>query len=95
MAIIWTAAVDHKHGTTLFAATTEDGIYAQLADYCREWWDKDGPGAVGVALPAEVDDRAIVAQYFADNSEEWFVVEDVPLADAELTISPHNTGAVV
>jgi hypothetical protein len=84
MAIIWVAAVDHKTGTTLFAATTEAGIYAQLADYCVQWWQTDGPGGESeVEPPAGLSHREIVTRYFQYQSElgeEWHVVEEVPLA---------------
>jgi hypothetical protein len=84
MAIIWVAAVDQKHGTTLFAATTESGIYEQLTDYCVQWWQKDGPGGVSeIEPPAGLSHREIVSRYFQHQSEcgdEWYVVEEVPLA---------------
>jgi hypothetical protein len=81
MTIIWTAAVDHKHGTTLFGATTEAGIYAQLADYCRQWWVKEMPA--DAPDPLGMTDREVVSFYFdtmSDSGDEWHVVEEVRLA---------------
>jgi hypothetical protein len=82
MTIIWAAAVDHRHGTTLFAATTETGIYAQLADYCRQWWAKEMP--TGAPDPLGMCDREAVGFYFDtmnNSGDEWHVVEEVPLAE--------------
>lgn len=84
MTIIWAAAVDSEHCTLLFAATTEAAIYAALADYCRQWWETDGPGrrAIKPELPFDLSDREVVEAYFQYQTEcgdEWYVVEETPL----------------
>jgi hypothetical protein len=81
---IWTAAIDHKHGTNLYAARTAPGLYAQLASFCREWWDKDGPGFANIPPPAGDDDLLTVREYFdyqTRHGEEWHIVAEVPLSD--------------
>ena len=81
---IWVAAVDHRHGTDLYAAQTEDGLYAQLAAYCTRDWrdafpDEDIP-------PHDLDDQGIVAAYFeamGNGGDEWLVCQDVEIEISE------------
>jgi hypothetical protein len=57
---IWVGVIEHKHGTNQYAASTEAGLWAQLAGFCREWWDRDGPD-----YPIEGrSDEDIVGCYF-------------------------------
>lgn len=86
METVWVGAIDHKHGTNLYAAITEDGLYAQLADFCREWWATDGPDAGHEVEPpaALATDREIVSAYFhhqTDVGDEWYRAEEVELVD--------------
>lgn len=72
------AAVDHRHGTNLYAAATEDALYAQLADYARESWSErftrpSDPTPDGMA------DREVVRIYFQDHGDEWYVASDAAL----------------
>jgi hypothetical protein len=79
MTQIWVAAIDHKYGTDLYASTTEAGIYPQLAEYCREYWDQDGPNE-----PIPADDREIVGAYFdyqSDHGNESYIIEKVELGN--------------
>jgi hypothetical protein len=79
MTQIWIAAIDHKHGTNLYASETEAGLYQQLAEYCRDYWDQDGPNE-----PIPSDDREIIKTYFdhqAEHGSEWHIVEKVELGN--------------
>jgi hypothetical protein len=58
---LYTAIVEHKHGTNSYASLTEEGIRKEVADYCREWWN-DYDGLSGTDAPE--DDQAVIDQYF-------------------------------
>ena len=53
------AIIDHKHGRNVYATTTDDGLDSQIADYCREWWKRDGP-----TEPMPEDRAALIERYF-------------------------------
>jgi hypothetical protein len=79
---LWVAAVDHRHGTNLYAAATASALDAQLADYCRTSWSErfnrpKDPSHVGLT------DEAIVTTYFENHPDEWRVVADVDVAQTE------------
>jgi hypothetical protein len=79
MTIIWVVAVDHKYGTSLYAATDEDGIFLQLADYCRVWWKEVSDD---MAPDPVLTDREVVSHYFdvqGERRDEWYVMEETPL----------------
>lgn len=66
---VWIAGVSHRHGVDLFVAATEDGLYAKLAGYARDWWHEAG-------LPEEDkdgEDRAVVEGYFGNMMSESLV----------------------
>jgi hypothetical protein len=90
MSRIWVAAVDHRHGTNLLVAASEDDMLAQLADYCRgswheifDWvWGSTEPR--GTEPPPDMPDREVVTTYFqaqAERGDEWHVGEDFPWPD--------------
>lgn len=74
---IHVAAIDHRHGTDLYAALSEAELDSQLAGYCRVWWgDLDDPGD-----PPKQDEEVITA-YFdrqAECGDEWLRREAVAL----------------
>lgn len=74
---VYVGVIDHKHGTDIYAAKTQDGLYSQLAAFCREWWKNDGPE--GEAPPS---DRELVSAYFeyqSERGEEWHRTEEIEL----------------
>jgi hypothetical protein len=79
---VWVAAVDHKHGTTLYAAASEAGLCTQLAAYCLQWWEQEMP--LDAPDPIGMTDREIVSFYFEYFSEsggdEWHIAREIPLA---------------
>ena len=78
---VWVGVVDHKHGTNIYAATTDDGVYGQVADYCREWWSREMPE--GSPAPTGLADYEVVRAYFdaqSEHGDEWHLIEPVPLA---------------
>jgi hypothetical protein len=91
--MVWVASVDHKHGTNLYAAATQPGIWALLADYCREWWDKDGPKE---PLAVTLSDQKTVEAYFAWMAEiggsEGYTISEVGLfmSDDEANALPES-----
>lgn len=87
------AAITTDAGTNLYAAATEAQLTAQLADYCREYWEKDGPGR-----PAPSGDHEIVEAYFDHQSEygdESMTREEIDIPQAECDYSPDNSGPVL
>jgi hypothetical protein len=83
MAIVWVAAVDHRHGTTLFAGATEAAVYSQLADYCVQWWREVSEDEEPDPTLSHVE---IVSHYFSVHGDEWHVVEEVPLATEDAAV---------
>jgi len=54
------ATVSHRHGTDAFVALTEDGLFKELAKYCREWWGEE----IGRELKRPRSNRELVDAYF-------------------------------
>jgi len=83
--MIWVASVDHKHGTDFYAATTQPGVWAELAAYCAQWWIKDGPDRP-VAELAHMSDQESVEAYFewqaSIGGSEEYTIREVALAGA-------------
>lgn len=65
---LYTAIVEHKHGTNTYASLSEEGIRKEVADYCRDWWtDFEN-------LPEEVpeNDQEVIDLYFdGENAGCW------------------------
>jgi len=36
------AAITHEYGSNLYSDPTEEGLKRQIADWCREYWDREG-----------------------------------------------------
>ena len=82
--MIWLASVDHEHGMTLYAATTEPGIWAVLAAFCTQWWVQDGPDRPIEEL-AGLTDQEIVEAYFewqaSIGGSESYTIQEAALTD--------------
>ena len=84
---VFVASYEHKHGTDLAVAETEDVAYAVLAQWARENWEdaRDADGDLRQEPPA--DDRETVGLYtaaFEDRFEgEYMHVTSRPLLRAE------------
>ncbi len=67
---IFTATVDHRHGTNAYAATSPDDLQAQLAEFCREFWSE-----IEEMVDEDLDtltDAEIVSTYFDAHSTEFY-----------------------
>lgn len=51
--------ITHRHGNNAYAARTTERLDEQLANYCRDWWESDGPDD---GMPS--DDRELIDRYF-------------------------------
>lgn len=76
---VWVGRISHRHGTDFYVAKTEEGLFRQLAKYCREWW-------VDTEIDAEPpnDDPACVFVYFESPSvmdTETFEISTATLED--------------
>jgi hypothetical protein len=78
MSEISVAIIDHKFGTNFYAAETEDGIYAELAEFCREWW-----GDTGLDTPPPENDTDCVQAYFEAVQDEHYVVNTTEIRKGE------------
>lgn len=58
------AVIEHRHGNNYYAAFTKDALDSQVAEYCREWWERDGPEE---DIPES--DRDVIDRYFDWRSE--------------------------
>ncbi len=62
---VYIAIVDYDYGTSCYVARTQEAVDAQLAEYCRDWWQKDGPS--DQVMPDT--DREVIDRYFGWISE--------------------------
>ena len=82
--IVYTLAIDHKHGTTVRAFRSEEGAKDALAQWAREWWPKeagwrDDARYTQAEFDALPDGEAITEYFAAVQSDEWFTLDDTPL----------------
>ena len=77
---IYTAVIDHKHGTNTYASVTEEGIRKEVADYCREWWTD----FTDVKIPK--DDQQVIDIYF--DGENAGVYESLTYGESDLELTP-------
>ena len=40
---VYAATVEHKHGTDLYVCHSLACLHAEIADYCRNWWEDELP----------------------------------------------------
>lgn len=77
---IYVACIDHRYGTDMYADRTEEGLYAKLSLFCRQWWETDGPK--GEPAP---DNRELVQAYFehqSERGEEWYRTDEIEIGEA-------------
>lgn len=65
---VYVLQIDHKHGTSISAFTTEQLAEHWVADFCREWWDHEN-----VEGNPPDNDSECITQYFnhIDGRESW------------------------
>lgn len=61
---VYIAVISHKHGQNVYVGGTPESRLAQVAAYCREWWQNDGPKE-----PMPDNDEALVDEYFEWSAE--------------------------
>lgn len=70
---IFVGIIAHRYGNNAYASRTEDELYGQLANYCREWWDDSFLHGVKIDAdknPPE-DDFECVKMYFNNIGNEY------------------------
>lgn len=82
--LVYTLAIDHKHGTTVRVFRSEEGARDALAAWAREWWPKeagwrDDARYTQAEFDALPDGEAIGEYFAAVGSDEWFTLDDTPL----------------
>ncbi len=79
--MVWILMITHRHGTDLYAFQKGGSAKTKLLNYAKEWWDSDGPGANGDALPKKSSE--IIERYFkhaGDKSEsEYYLLRQEEL----------------
>lgn len=66
---VYTAIIDHKHGSNQYAALSEEKLFSQIAAYCREYWHELGDE--GPEQSDDLTDRALIEIYFEHHDREW------------------------
>lgn len=73
---IHVGTIDHKEGTSVYAAFSRATLMAEMAVFCREWWND-----------AEIDvdyltlsDEETVQTYFNDRGEDFYTTDKVSLS---------------
>ncbi len=72
---IHVGTIDHKEGTSIYAAFSRATLMAEMAVFCREWW-KDAEIDVDYLT---LSDEEIVQTYFNDRSEDFYTTDKVSL----------------
>ena len=70
---VFVGTIDHPHGVNHYAALTREHLIAEIAEYCREWWDEIGDKRD----PAELDDETVADRYFDDHPREYLVTDRI------------------
>lgn len=74
---VWVGYVETNEGSANhYAAESEKGLRRQIAAFCAEWWDQDGPGS---DMPIDgLSDNEIINLYFdASYGEDYNLAEVV------------------
>lgn len=75
---IWVAAITHKHGTNVYAATSRIRLIHELHGYVKEWWHSEIPE---VPFPDEGSEEDVVDRYFDTLEHETLeFIEETELA---------------
>jgi hypothetical protein len=83
---IFGATIDHKHGTNAYAAFSEDELYAELAEFCGEYWNEIVQSADVPSSTDGLSHREIVDTYFEANEDEF-----LHLGTNYVTLPPYQT----
>ena len=76
---VWIAVINHRHGTNIYAGTTQRALQQQVFDYVQEWWgDANMEGT-----PSEADMAGSIDRFFEDNDREWCEMDSIPLLREE------------
>jgi hypothetical protein len=67
---LYAASITHERGVERYVATTEPGLLAQIAGFCREHWDSERQRHPGLPERAPEQDVEAIATYFDAVSEE-------------------------
>ena len=69
---LFITTISHRHGTNVYANTTEAGAYNTIDQYVQEWWIEDKHNN---PLPPEMFDR--IQQYFETADDEYYNIDPV------------------
>jgi hypothetical protein len=75
MKTVHVLSIEHRHGTTLTAHTSDTRATKALFQYVREYWDESGPGREGETIPKDQDEA--IDAYFHEHPEEFYGVEEL------------------
>src|SRR3546814_9169946 len=94
---LYSATVDHRHGTNAYSAFSDAQLNSELAEFCTEYWSEIA-GRSGVPnTPDGMSDQEIVDTYFEVNDTEFLnrgmSLIDIPSFDVLLAIAHKNAGA--
>lgn len=78
---IWVAAITHKHGTSVFTATTRDRLIHELHRYVKAWWSQEHPEE---PFPDDAPKEEAVDLYFEELGHEYLeFIEETELAGSD------------
>lgn len=93
---IFTANIDHKNGTNSYSAMNKAALYAQLAEYCEEYWKEiAGQGSAPISTDG-LTNQEIVDTYFDSHDREFLNLGEsilqLPDQQAIATIASNYAG---
>jgi hypothetical protein len=68
--------VDHKHGQNTYSSPTLDGLYEELASYCKEYWDELGINPDVTPFEHFPTEQQAVDYYFETHHQEYLTLSD-------------------
>jgi hypothetical protein len=68
--VVWLAAISHRHGVNTYVAAGEDALEAQVAAFCREYWDELRMNGTTEGL----SDAELISRYFGSHHTDTLVL---------------------
>lgn len=87
---LFSAVIEHKHGSNFYIDLTHAGLRNQVADFCRDWWATEVRDAV---IP-ESDDEVIERYFDATGEHETWSSDEIDLPYTPEAILAHIIGAL-
>lgn len=76
---VFVTRYEHKHGSDLTVFATQDLAIKAQAGIARDWWNEREDQSTPDDHSTLSDEEVIEAYFTADNEEEFFTIEELPV----------------